>query len=858
MQRLDLLYNTLMPDKENHLYWVGIRESEIVECAQLFARSITFIGDSKKNRAYLNEYPDDDYNRPNSRQDQWFAKEMSDVLARDAEARFLFYSEISIPYILKHNKSLAKSILQLNSEETTIKVRDKFAMFDLASKVVPGLKREQLSGKQIKASEFAQPIVAQARIGQSGSGTNLLMTESDCDVLVDEELYSVSNYQEINTPINIHALITDDESILFPASLQIIKLVDNRLTYNGADFNKYRKLNASIKTKVDKYSELLCRELKTIGYRGVVGIDFIIVDDEVYFMEFNGRFQRSSSELNQILKKSGRPTLQELQLMVYHKEKLPKNLDLTKASIDKPKLSPSALTRLIEQKYPKESDQTKILKALEFATEKHTGQTRLSGESYISHPIAVATILAEWDMDVDTVVAGLLHDVVEDTDTSLDDLAKKFGKNVALLVDGVTKVSAVRAGRNDISTYLPSTKDNLTKLLVAVGSDIRVIIIKLADRLHNLRTLNFQTPEKQIKKAKESLEVFAPLADRLNMGRVRVEIEEISFKYIAPKRYNKLKNEMDQRLGASKKKLDKIRAEVSTTLEKERLPFEMDGRVKSVYSLHKKLGKKPDMDEIYDLIALRIIVDDISTCYLVLGLLHQLYKPLVGRIKDYISRPKANGYQALHTTVETTDGQVVEFQIRTNEMHDYAERGLAASFHYNEAKLTNSYKQGKLAPLPESLMWIRNLQEAAARLRAGEEVDYDALKISLFSDRIFVYTPRGDIFDLPSGSLPLDFAYQVHSELAAKAVGFKINGKIAKFDTPLKSGDTIEILTQKNTRPKLDWLRKIITPHARSKIRAQLRHNSEDVPGQSSDATTVKPKKGAWSKRGDKRPDKKS
>lgn len=485
--------------------------------------------------------------------------------------------------------------------------------------------------------------------------------------------------------------------------------------------------------------------------------------------------------------------------------------------------------RLSKEKFKKKSDLSRLQAALEFATEKHAGQKRLSGEDYISHPIAVANILMEWDMDIDTVVAGLLHDVAEDTDVDLSEIADRFGKDIALLVDGVTKVSAARAGRSDITTYLPATKDNLTKLLVATGSDVRVIIIKLADRLHNLRTLEYQTPERQLKKARESLEVFGPLADRLNMGRVRVEIEDISFHYLAPKRYNKLRNEIDQRLGASKKKLDKVRSEVKAELNKEKLRFEMDGRIKSVYSLHKKLRKRQTLDDVYDLIALRIIVDDIPTCYLVLGLLHQLYTPLVGRIKDYIARPKPNGYQALHTTVETHQGQIVEFQIRTRDMHEYAERGLAASFHYNESKLTEVYQKGGLAPLPADLMWIRDLQEAAARLSAGEKVDFDALKINLFGDRIFVYTPRGDIFDLPSGALPLDFAYQVHSELAAKASGFRINGKIAKFDTELKSGDVIEVLTRRNILPNLGWLRKITTPHARNKLRSQLRRENIDV-----------------------------
>lgn len=478
----------------------------------------------------------------------------------------------------------------------------------------------------------------------------------------------------------------------------------------------------------------------------------------------------------------------------------------------------------IRESFPAKNDREIIANALDYAAEKHRGQTRLSGEAYISHPMSVAKILAEWGMDRDSVVAGLLHDVAEDTDTDLSEIAAKFGENIALLVDGATKVSAARAGRENITTYLPETRDNLTKLLVAVGSDVRVIIIKLADRLHNLRTLKFQLREKQRKKALESLEVFGPLADRLNMGRVRTEIEDISFHYLAPARYNHLKQEMDRRLGKAKKKLDAARSAVSAKLTEEKIKFTIDGRIKSIYSLHKKLDKKDSIDEIYDLIALRVIVDDVASCYLVLGLIQELFEPLIGRIKDYISRPKANGYQSLHTTVLTPSGQIVEFQIRTQAMHEYAERGLAASFHYNETKTSEIYKTGGLAPLPENLRWIQDLQEAAAKLRAGEKVDFDALKLNLFSDRIFVYTPRGDIFDLPAGSLPLDFAYHVHSEIAFSAASFKINGKIAKFDTPLQSGDTVEVITRRNVSPKPDWLKKVATPHAKSKLRAQLRN----------------------------------
>lgn len=478
--------------------------------------------------------------------------------------------------------------------------------------------------------------------------------------------------------------------------------------------------------------------------------------------------------------------------------------------------------KFARKKFPLDADYQIIVEALDFASKRHANQKRLTGEPYIIHPIAVATILCEWNMDRDSVVAGLLHDVVEDTSTDLSEIATKFGDSVALLVDGVTKVSQVRSGRDDITTYLPRTKDNLTKLLVAIGADVRVIIIKLADRLHNLRTLQYQTREKQLKKARESLEVFGPLADRLNMGRVRVEIEDLSFKFLAPKRYQKLKAVINYRINTSQHTIDQIMAEVKAKLAAEKIPCTIGGRVKSVYSLHKKLTKHANIDDIYDLIALRIITNDVSSCYLVLGLLHQMYVPMTGRIKDYIARPKHNGYQSLHTTVTTPEGQIVEFQIRTKQMHEYAERGLAASFHYNEQKLSDTYRTGGLAPLPSNLSWIHELQVAAAKLRAGKKVDFDALKVDLFSDRIFVYSPRGDIFDLPAGALPLDFAYQVHSDVAAKAAGFMVNGRLVKFDTPLKSGDIVEVITRKNVIPHIDWLNKIVTSNARRKLRSQL------------------------------------
>ncbi len=470
-----------------------------------------------------------------------------------------------------------------------------------------------------------------------------------------------------------------------------------------------------------------------------------------------------------------------------------------------------------------QKDSARIERAIEVAKKAHEGQFRKTGEPYIVHPLAVKKILEEWGMDEDTIIAGILHDTVEDTNLTLDDIRKEFGESVAFLVDGVTKLSTARDGMRDIDTYLPETKNNFLRLMIALGDDIRVLIIKLADRLHNLRTLSALPPDKQKKIAKETLEVFAPLADRLNMGLLRVEMADLSFKYVDPKRYAQLKDMIAKYNKSAEKSLKKIEEEVSNALKKEKIKFTLSGRVKSVYSLHKKLAKHDqNINEIYDLTALRVIVEDITDCYLTLGIIHSLFTPIGGRIKDYIAMPKQNGYQSLHTTVITKDKRIVEFQIRTKEMHEYAERGLAASFYYNEQKLTENYKKGKIEHLPTNLLWITELQMTAAKLREGKKVDYKKLKLNLFADKIFVYTPKGDIIDLPKGSLPLDFAYRLHSEIGDHVVGVKINGKMSNLNKKLEQGNIVEILTSKNQTPKSSWLDKIITPHARAKLLHQL------------------------------------
>lgn len=464
--------------------------------------------------------------------------------------------------------------------------------------------------------------------------------------------------------------------------------------------------------------------------------------------------------------------------------------------------------------------------AIDFATTAHKGQMRKSGEEYIIHPLSVADTLIDWGMDIDTVLAGILHDTVEDTDATFEQIESLFGRDVAFLVDGVTKVSQARAGMRNLESYLPQTKDNLSKLLIAVGQDVRVIIIKLADRLHNLSTLQYMSPDKQIKIARESIEVFAPMADRLGMGRVRMQIEELAFGYLDPKEFKRLKNTVSKRLGRSTRKLGAVRQEVERQLQKQSIEFTIDGRVKSLYSLYKKLQKTDGkLDEIYDLMALRIVVKNQEDCYKVLGILHAMYQPMISRIKDYIAIPKPNGYQSLHTTVITPNEQIVEFQIRTYAMHEYAERGLAASFHYHEQKSSKDYvkKRNASTNLPTQLQWITQLQEVADRLRSGDHISQDQLNIDLFGNRIFVYSPRGDIYNLPEGALPLDFAFLVHSDIGSHAYSFRVNGNIHPFDKPLQNGDVVEVVTRKLSGPKQAWLNLVKTGHAREKLRGQLK-----------------------------------
>lgn len=482
----------------------------------------------------------------------------------------------------------------------------------------------------------------------------------------------------------------------------------------------------------------------------------------------------------------------------------------------------------------------KLEQAIDIASKAHQDQKRMSGEPYIIHPLAVCESLITWKMDISSVITGVLHDTVEDTNLTIEEVKEMFGDDVAELVNGLTKVSKVRAGMKDLSNYTEFTKDNLSKLLIAVAQDVRVIIVKLADRLHNLQTLQYLPKDRQEKIARESLEVLGPMADRLGMGRIRTQIEDLAFSYLSPIEYNRLKILMSKRLGRSTRKLGEIRNEVETALKQHNINVDINGRVKSVYSLYKKLAKaENNIDNIYDLMALRIIVDKKEDCYLVLGILHSLYKPMISRIKDYIATPKPNGYQSLHTTVMTPKEQIVEFQIRTKAMHEYAERGLAASFHYHDQKTSKDYIENRAASvLPENMRWIQELQEIVGKLEGGEEISGNQLKIDLFSDRIFVHSPKGDIYDLPEGALPLDFAYLVHSEIGEHTQGFKVNGKIHPFNKPLQNGDIVEVIVSKNAHPKLAWKKLVKTTHGRDKLRDQLRQlSAQEIPQKAVEST---------------------
>lgn len=470
-------------------------------------------------------------------------------------------------------------------------------------------------------------------------------------------------------------------------------------------------------------------------------------------------------------------------------------------------------------KYHPSDDVSMIEKAYNVAKEAHKNQTRKSGEPYIIHPLNVAIILAELELDKETIIAGLLHDVVEDTVMTDDDLKREFGEDVALLVDGVTKLEKIPLSStlSQSDEKLEMQAENLRKMFLAMAKDIRVILIKLADRLHNMRTLKYKSPESQQRIAKETLEIYCPIAQRLGISRLKTELDDLALKYLEPEAYYDLVEKIAVRKSVREKYIQSIVDEVSEHIANAGIKAKIDGRIKHFFSIYKKMvNQNKTLDQIYDLFAVRIIVDTVKDCYAALGVIHEMYKPIPGRFKDYIAMPKANRYQSLHTTLIGSTGQPFEIQIRTFEMHKAAEYGIAAHWKYKEASDGKKVEGQE----EEKLVWLRQILEWQQEMSDNKEF-MNLLKndLDLFSDSVYCFTPTGDVKNLPAGSTPIDFAYSIHSAVGNRMVGARVNGKLVTIDYEIKNGDRIEIITSQNSKgPSRDWLNVVKSTQAKNKI----------------------------------------
>ena len=466
------------------------------------------------------------------------------------------------------------------------------------------------------------------------------------------------------------------------------------------------------------------------------------------------------------------------------------------------------------RKYHPSADITMIEKAYQIGKEAHKNQFRKSGEPYIIHPLWVAIILADLEMDKETIVAGMLHDVVEDTTMTLDEISAEFGEEVALLVDGVTKLGQLNYSQDK----LEAQAENLRKMFLAMAKDIRVIIVKLADRLHNMRTMEFMTPAKQKEKSRETMDIYAPIAQRLGISKIKTELDDLSLKYYQPEVYNQLVHDLNARKTEREEFVQQIVAEVSKHMKNADIEAKVYGRVKHFFSIYKKMvNQNKTLDQVYDLFAVRIIVDSVKDCYAALGVIHEMYTPIPGRFKDYIAMPKANMYQSLHTTLIGPSGQPFEIQIRTEEMHKTAEYGIAAHWKYKES---NDGKKSVEAQEEEKLSWLRQILEWQRDMSDNREF-LNLIKgdLDLFAEDVYCFTPQGDVKNLPNGSTPIDFAYAIHSAVGNKMVGARVNGKLVNIDYKIQNGDRIEILTSQNSKgPSRDWLNIVKSTQAKNKI----------------------------------------